>query len=43
VCGNNDKADDVGEDEVVEGVIETNNKKENVFFMKWVNNYNDVV
>jgi hypothetical protein len=31
VCDNNDNADDVGEDEVVEGVIETNNKKENRF------------
>jgi hypothetical protein len=43
VCDNNDNADDVGEDEVVEGVIETNNKKENRHFKKWVNNYNDVV
>jgi hypothetical protein len=43
VCGNNDNADDVGEDEVVEAVIETNNKKENAFLTKWVNNYNDVV
>jgi hypothetical protein len=43
VCDNNDNADDVGEDELVEGVIETKNKKENDFFKKWVNNYNNVV
>jgi hypothetical protein len=43
VCDNNDKADDVGEDEVAEGVIETNNKKETSFFKKWVNNNTDVV
>jgi hypothetical protein len=43
VCDNNDNADNVGEDEVVEGVIETNNNKEIFFKNKWVNNYNDVV
>jgi hypothetical protein len=43
VCDNNNNADDVGEDEVVEGVIETNIKKETSFFKKWVNNYNDAV
>jgi hypothetical protein len=43
VCDNNDNADDVGEDKVVEGVIETKNKKENRHFEKWVNNYNDGV
>jgi hypothetical protein len=43
VCDNNDNADDVGEDKVFEGVIETNNKKDNAFLTKWVNNYNDVV
>jgi hypothetical protein len=43
VCDNNDNADGVGEEEVVEAVIETNNKKENSFFKKWVNTYNDAV
>jgi hypothetical protein len=43
VCGNNENAADVGEDEVVEGVIETNNKKDNDFLTKWVNNYSDAV
>jgi hypothetical protein len=43
VCDNEDNADAVGEDEVLEGVIETNKKKVNAFLTKWVKNYNDIM
>jgi hypothetical protein len=52
VGGNNDNADDVGEDEAVEDVIvaedvvggvETNTKMQKLHYEAWVNNYNDMV
>jgi hypothetical protein len=52
VGGNNDNADDVGEDEAVEDVIvaedvvggvETNTKMQKLHYEAWVNNYNNMV
>jgi hypothetical protein len=52
VGGNNDNADDVGEDELVEYVIdaedvvecvETNTKNQKRHYEAWVKNYNDMV
>jgi hypothetical protein len=52
VGGNNDNADDVGEDKAVEDVIvaedvvggvETNTKMQKLHYEAWVNNYNDMV
>jgi hypothetical protein len=52
VGGNNDNADDVGEDELVEDVIdaedvvegvETNTKNQKRHYEAWINNYNDMV
>jgi hypothetical protein len=52
VGGNNDNADDVGEDELVKDVIddedvvegfETNTKMQKCHYEAWVNNYNDMV
>jgi hypothetical protein len=52
VGGNNDNADDVGEDEAVEDVIvaedevggvETNTKRQKLHYDAWVNNYKEMV
>jgi hypothetical protein len=52
VGGNNDNADDVGEDELVEDVIDaedvvegvdTNTKNQKRHYEAWINNYNDMV
>jgi hypothetical protein len=43
VCDHEDTADGVGEDELVEGVIKTKNKKVNAFLTKCVNTYNTAV